>query len=90
MQRTGDYRGQQVHDWGFPVIERMIPRRLYFAEWLERLKEKGLGAIAAFLMRRMRSKNSKANCRCYPAGNGRFAIRRRKSWTRFGKWLLTS
>lgn len=48
VQRTSDYRGQQVHDWGFPVIEGTIPRRPYFAEWLERLEEKGLGALASF------------------------------------------
>jgi hypothetical protein len=31
------------------VVGGMIPRRPYFAEWLERLKEKGLGALASFL-----------------------------------------
>jgi hypothetical protein len=30
VRRTSDYRGQQVHDWGFPVLERMIPGRPYF------------------------------------------------------------
>jgi hypothetical protein len=49
IERTKDYRGQQVHDWGFPVIEGMIPRRPFFAKWLQRLQEKGLGALAIFL-----------------------------------------
>lgn len=48
-RRTSDYRGQQVHDWGFPVLEGMIPARPYFAAWLKRLEDKGLGALAGFL-----------------------------------------
>jgi len=48
VERTSDYRGQQVHDWGFPVIEGTIPRRAYFGEWTKRLEEKGLGALASF------------------------------------------
>jgi hypothetical protein len=46
---SDSYRAQQVHDWGFPVLEGNIPGRPYFQEWVERLKEKGLGALATFL-----------------------------------------
>jgi hypothetical protein len=43
--RTKDYRGQQVHDWGFPVIGQQIPRREHLSRWLG----KGLGQLDAFL-----------------------------------------
>jgi len=33
--RTKDYRNPQVHDWGFPAIGPLIPRRDYLAEWTD-------------------------------------------------------
>jgi hypothetical protein len=45
-----NYRNTQVHDWGFPVVLGRIPTHEYFAKWVKNeLKEKGLGALAAFL-----------------------------------------
>ena len=43
--RTKDYRGQQVHDWGFPCLDGKVPRREYMAAW----EGKGLGALDTFL-----------------------------------------
>lgn len=49
-QSAYNYRNQQVHDWGFPIIRGRIPKHEYFAKWAAGdLREKGLGAIAAFL-----------------------------------------
>jgi len=54
--RTKDYRGSQVHDWGFPVLNGRIPAREHLARWIEaekteargksrnRRKKKGVGA----------------------------------------------
>ena len=33
IQACKDYRGQQVHDWGFPAIGRRVPRKGYLKEW---------------------------------------------------------
>ncbi len=43
--RTKDYRGQQVHDWGVPVIGDKIPGRKHLKRWLG----KGLRELDAFL-----------------------------------------
>ena len=43
--RTKDYRGQQVHHWGFPVIDHRIPRREHLGKWIG----KGLGELDSFL-----------------------------------------
>jgi hypothetical protein len=49
-QSPYNYRNQQVHDWGFPIIRGRIPKHEYFSNWAQGdLKEKGLGAIASFL-----------------------------------------
>lgn len=46
--RTKDYRGQQVHDWGFPILDGRIPKREYLSRWI-RKSNKGLGELDAFL-----------------------------------------
>jgi hypothetical protein len=43
--RLQDYRHEQVHYWGFPVIGGKIPRREYFYLW----RDKDLGELDAFL-----------------------------------------
>lgn len=45
--RTRDYRGQQVHAWGFQVIDGKIPRREHLGKWTR--KGRGLGWLDAFL-----------------------------------------
>jgi hypothetical protein len=34
--RTKDYRNPQVHDWGFPAIGRLIPKREYLPKWADK------------------------------------------------------
>lgn len=46
-KRTKDYRGQQVHDWGFPVINHRIPSRKALKHWTG----KGLRDLDLFLKR---------------------------------------
>jgi hypothetical protein len=43
--RTKDYRGKQVHDWGFPIIGQKIPRREHLSQW----ENKYLGQLDTFL-----------------------------------------
>lgn len=45
--RTKDYRNPQVHNWGFPAIGRLIPRREYLSQWAD----KDLGELDKFLSR---------------------------------------
>jgi hypothetical protein len=43
--RTKDYRRQQVHNWGFPIIERRVPGHEYFSRW----ESKDLSELDGFL-----------------------------------------
>jgi hypothetical protein len=43
--RTKDYRRQQVHNWGFSIIERRISGHEYFSRW----ENKDLDELDAFL-----------------------------------------